>query len=75
MFTCNKQHLSNKWSWIHEKLSNTETELKKSVAYKKCVICEILIIKLFLLKVKWKLEWTKNMFYELNQLISADRID
>ena len=35
MVTCNKQHLSNIWSWIHEKVSNTEAELKKNVAYKK----------------------------------------
>ena len=32
---CIRQHLSNIWRLIHEKLSNTETELKKSVAYKK----------------------------------------
>ena len=32
-----KQHLSNIWSSIQEKLSNTEAELKKSVAYKKSV--------------------------------------
>ena len=35
MVMCNKQHLSNIWSWIHEKVSNTEAELKKNVAYKK----------------------------------------
>ena len=35
MLICIKQHLSNIWSSIHEKLSNTEAELKKSVAYKK----------------------------------------
>ena len=35
MLICIKQHLSNIWSSIHKKLSNTETELKKSVAYKK----------------------------------------
>ena len=34
---CIKQHLSNTWSSVHEKLSNTEAELKKSVAYKKSV--------------------------------------
>ena len=33
MFTCIKQHLSNIWSFIHEELSNTEAELKTSVAY------------------------------------------
>ena len=32
-----KQHLSNIWSSIQEKLSNTEAELKKIVAYKKSV--------------------------------------
>ena len=35
MLTCIKQHLSNVWSPIHEKLNNTAAELKKSVAYKK----------------------------------------
>ena len=35
MLICIKQHLSNIWSSFHEKLSNTEAELKKSVAYKK----------------------------------------
>ena len=34
---CIKQHLSNVWSSIHEKFTNTEVELKKSVAYKKSV--------------------------------------
>ena len=37
MDVCIKQHLSNIWSSVHEKLSNTEAELKKSVAYKKSV--------------------------------------
>ena len=36
---CIKQHLSNTWSSNHEKLSNTEAELKKSVAYKKKRVC------------------------------------
>ena len=31
----NKQNWSNIWIWIHEKLSNTEAELKTCVAYKK----------------------------------------
>ena len=37
MVIYNKQHLTNIWSWIHEKVeqSNTEAELKKNVAYKK----------------------------------------
>ena len=36
---CTKQHLSNIQSSVHEKLSNTEAELKKSIAYKrKCVV-------------------------------------
>ena len=33
---CNKQHLSNIWSWIHEKeKQHWYARLKKSVAYKK----------------------------------------
>ena len=35
MSLCNKQHLSNIWGSIYEKLSNTDAELKKSAAYKK----------------------------------------
>ena len=35
MLICIKQHLSKNWSSIHEKVENTETELKKNVAYKK----------------------------------------
>ena len=30
MFICIKQHLTNTWSSIHEKLHNTEAELKKA---------------------------------------------
>ena len=41
MVMCNKQHLSNIWSWIHErkkkKINNTEAGLKKSVYKKKHV--------------------------------------
>ena len=33
MLTFIKQHLSNIWSSTHEKLSSTEAEFKKSVAY------------------------------------------
>ena len=32
---CTKQNLSSIWSLVHKKISNTEAELKKSVAYKK----------------------------------------
>ena len=35
MVVYNKQHLSSIWSWIHEKLSNTEAQLKKRVVYNK----------------------------------------
>ena len=35
MLLCIKQHLSCIWSLIHEKLGNTEAELKKSVPFKK----------------------------------------
>ena len=33
MLICIKQHLSNIWRSVHEKLSYTEAELKKNVAY------------------------------------------
>ena len=35
LFLCIKQNLSNIWNSIQENLSNTEAELKKSIAYKK----------------------------------------
>ena len=36
MLICIKQHLSNIWTLIHEKvLNNTEAELEKDFAYKK----------------------------------------
>ena len=40
MSLCNKQHLNNFWGSIQlsKQLSNTEAELKKSVAYKKAHI-------------------------------------
>ena len=41
-----RQYLSNTWRSIHEKLSNTEAELKKSVAYIKKIVT-ILIIATF----------------------------
>ena len=33
-----KQHLGNIWSQFMKKLSNTESELKKCVAYKKAEV-------------------------------------
>ena len=33
----NKQHLSNIWSWIHEKVKQHWDWVEKSVAYKKSV--------------------------------------
>lgn len=33
MVVYNKQHLSSIWSWIHEKLSNTEAQLKKRASF------------------------------------------
>ena len=35
MFICTKQHLSNIESQFIKKITNTEAELKKSIAYKK----------------------------------------
>ena len=41
-----KQLLSNTWSSIHEKVKQTETELKKSVAYiKKTRVIEKYILR------------------------------
>ena len=34
-----KQNLSNIWSSIHKKVSDTEGELKKSIAYKTSLYC------------------------------------
>ena len=48
MLICIKQHLSNIWSSIHEKLSNTEIELK---IIKKCVILTYNFIKQ---RIFWK---------------------
>ena len=42
MILCIKQHLSNICSSIHENIKNTETELKKSVAYWKKACTQIL---------------------------------
>ena len=39
MLICIKQQLNNIWSSIHEKLSSTEAELKKIVAYEKKCVC------------------------------------
>ena len=41
MVMCNKQHLSNIWSWIHGKVKQYWNKLKKSVAYKKSVYLNI----------------------------------
>ena len=35
MLTCNKQHLSNIWGSIHEKVNHHWGWVEKSVAYKK----------------------------------------
>ena len=50
MLTCIKQHLSNTWSSIHEKITNTEIELKKSVAYKKARTWVLPELRIFLIK-------------------------
>ena len=42
MLLCIKENLSNIWSWIYEKVKNTEAELKKSIAYKKKVYFSVL---------------------------------
>ena len=39
MLTCTKQHLSNIWTSIHEKVKQYRGLVEKSVAYKKRVYC------------------------------------
>ena len=41
MSICYKQHSRNILALIHEKLSNTEAELKKALLIKKVCICKI----------------------------------
>ena len=62
MVICTKQHLNNIWSSIHEKLSNTEDELKKGVAYiKTCILVW------FKNSSKWKITMTMwNIEYALS---------
>ena len=55
MGICIKQDLGNIWSSIHEKLSNTEVELKKSVTYKKAYICLKINLNCFT-HCKWSFE-------------------
>ena len=61
MITCIKQHLSNIWSTIHEKLSITEAELKRSIFYEKA---RISVVSLILLAKT--LIWNKTTFHILN---------
>ena len=48
MVICIKQHLSNIWSLIHEKLSNTEADLKKALLIKK--VCTSSFAKFFVFR-------------------------
>ena len=50
MLTFIKQHLSNIWSSTHEKLSSTEAEFKKSVAYWKKRITQNNIKRNYIIK-------------------------
>ena len=62
MVTCIKQHLSNIWSSINEKVKEHWgwVELKKSFAYKKSVQSEKLLEKQFheLTVLQWMLDQT-----------------
>ena len=51
---CNKQHLNNFWRSIQlsKQLSNTEAELKKSVAYKKAYVWLFKFFRVDFLKLK-----------------------
>ena len=66
MVVYNKQHLSSIWSWIHEKLSNTEAQLKKRVVYnKKREVLDFLAKELF--RSLWCIfacNWFKDAFNE-----------
>ena len=60
-----KQHLSNFWSSIHEKLRNTEAELKKGAAYeKKRVVNYDFIIQSFLTRRR-KIVKSWNLWIQL----------
>ena len=61
MITFIKQHLSNIWSTIHDKLSITEAELKRSIFYEKA---RISVVSLILLAKT--LIWNKTTFHILN---------
>ena len=62
---CIKQYLSNIWSSIHEKLSNSEPELKKPLLIKKCVskkdwnflFGRIAISRRLNSNVRWRAKW------------------
>ena len=62
MVMCNKQHLSNIWSSIHGKLSNTEAELEKklwlqkNVNYYFCIHHGIIFILHFQIKSNFSTE-------------------
>ena len=49
MFVCIKQHLSNVWSWIYEKVKQHWGSVEKSVAYKKVYIQSSVTEK----KIRW----------------------
>ena len=64
MFIYIKQHLSNIWSSIHEKVKGkTETKLKKSVAYKnkRVSVCQSPRIKELWYETKVKYSWWYSM--------------
>ena len=74
-----KQHLSNIWSSVHEKLSNTATELKNSVAHKRKRVMNDLITnsvdpmsernhtEIFALYPDFDIEQSSGKLYELLQ--------
>ena len=55
MVLCNKQLLSNIWSWIHGKVGNVEDWVEKSVAYKKACI------------PPWDTNWKNNLVIVLDK--------
>ena len=60
MLICIKQHLSNIWSWIHEKVKLHLGRVKKKKIYKKARI-RLVISSLFITKVPFRFCYQLSM--------------
>ena len=66
---CNKQHLNNSWSSIHEKVKKHWGWVEKSVACKeKCVnnFFSLVLFSAVIHKRKWKKPISKTIKYKLD---------